>query len=416
MNQSKTNLYKTENFRTILVQLIFPFISKKEELAASILLPHLLVHTSKKYPTEESFYKKIMENAILEMSCYRERIGKQQFYQVMLEIPDEFVLKEEILEKAISFLIDALYQPNVIEDAFNEDQFQLERKSLQSRVKNNVKNIYGYSYNAILDLVDTDGYLIENLEHNLEQLDSVTAKDVYTFYKKNIQNIEPYVFVFGNVETQKIEKILEKTVYKNQFPRKIIDKPFTCYLERAAKETIYKNDTGPYHQSYLAYAFKVEDMKEEDRPLLSLVYRLLTGDCSNLLHKKLRDEKDLVYSAKSTVFHQNGMLFIMALIHRKNKEKACEAIMETVEQLKNKELIETLLDKLKEENRIDIEKWKDNKHFLASEEIDIYFGFDQRAEELYKQRWQHTAEDVTRFLDRLKLDVVYYLEGEKDGQ
>ena len=134
------------------------------------------------------------------------------------------------------------------------------------------------------------------------------------------------------------------------------------------------------------------------------------------MHKNLRDDGKLVYSTYSTTLSHNAVLITKALIHKDAKEEAIDRIKQTIEMLKNKEVIEPLLENIKERKRVSLESIKDNHYGLVNEQIAKFLKIDQTLEEEYQLIKTLTPSDISDFASRMYLDTIYFLGGNKNGR
>ena len=81
--------------------------------------------------------------------------------------------------------------------------------------------------------------------------------------------------------------------------------------------------------------------------------------------------------------------------------------------LKNVELITPLLNNIKERKRLNLLRMLDDKLGLFGDFIVEDFGFDDTTEQFYEKVKKVTAEDISKFIDRLVLDTVYFLKEEE---
>lgn len=151
-------------------------------------------------------------------------------------------------------------------------------------------------------------------------------------------------------------------------------------------------------------------MKKEDQIILSIITSLLTSLYSRLLNKKLRDENNLIYSSNVTFYPNFGVFEIVVFINPNNKERAKEKIKEVISCLSDEKLITPLLDNIKEHRRINLIKQQDNKYSIFNDEIYKRLEIGYTEKESYELTRNITAKDITNFMDRLKLDTIYFLK------
>ena len=211
---------------------------------------------------------------------------------------------------------------------------------------------------AFIDNSATDEE-IENIKNSVNAIDNIDESKTIYRSKDEIKN--------ELLQDEKIKDTLEALDTNPLSSTLVLSVKNVRKITSTANEVQKIEEEGPFHQSALYLIYKIKEMKEEDRVLLFVISSLLSSQSSSLLHKNLRDDGKLVYSTYSTTLSHNAVLITKALIHKNAKEEAIDRIKQTIEMLKNKEVIEPLLENIKERKRISLESIKDNHYGLVNE-------------------------------------------------
>lgn len=407
---TKPIFIKNENFQTILINIIFPYQEKEEELAKQALLPAMLVYMTEKYPTEELFQKKLKENYILSYSARQITIGTTAAFNFHLEIPDKKTLKKDVIEKQVELFSEAIFHPKIENEGFDNFELKREKENLKLKIRNSEKSFKAYLSNQTAKLVDNEGIFSRNLKDHLSQIDEITPQNLYDYWKEKINNNTPIIFIMGNIEEKEITPIIEKYFIKYDKEYQTLETDYIHYLTPYRTTPQKITEEKEFRDSAISLIYKVKDMKQEDNILLSLVHSLLTSLSSRLLNKKLRDEYNLIYSSEVTFFPNYGLLKITAYINPKNKNLVEEKIKEVLNSLKDENKITPLLEKIKERRRINLIRSLDNKYSIMNDNIFKTLKIDYTSEESYNLLKEKTAKDVAEFIDRLSLDTTYFLK------
>lgn len=407
---TKPIFIKNENFQTILINIIFPYQEKEEELAKQALLPAMLVYMTEKYPTEEVFQKQLKENYILSYSARQITIGTTAAFNFHLEIPDKKTLKKDVIEKQVELFSEAIFHPKIENEGFDNFELKREKENLKLKIRNSEKSFKAYLSNQTAKLVDNEGIFSRNLKDHLSQIDEITPQNLYDYWKEKIKNNTPIIFIMGNIEEKEITPIIEKYFIKYDKEYQTLETDYIHYLTPYRTTPQKITEEKEFRDSAISLIYKVKDMKQEDNILLSLVHSLLTSLSSRLLNKKLRDEYNLIYSSEVTFFPNYGLLKITAYINPKNKDLVEEKIKEVLNNLKDENKITPLLEKIKERRRINLIRSLDNKYSIMNDNIFKTLKIDYTSEESYNLLKEKTAKDVAEFIDRLSLDTTYFLK------
>lgn len=409
------NFLKNKDFQTIQIELLFPYEERKENLAKLALLPAMLNYMNSVYDTEEKYQKEKKKRYIL--NCYSSRFSLRRagFFCFRLSIPNEKVLNEDLLEEQIIFFQKLIYYPLIENEGFKSFELEREKTNLKRNIENNMKKIQGYYNYKLKKLIDNDDNRIfsTNLYDNMHLIDEVTEKNLYEFYKNLIYKNKPLVFVMGDVNKEKISNLIGKYLCSNVEDAKNLTKNYDNFLKPFSKIKRVE-EKGNFKDSVFSMVYKVENMSHEDMIYLQGIRSLLASQSARLLDEKLRNEYDLVYSTRVSTYLHYGVLVITAFINKKNKDIVEEKIKEVMKELEDEKIIGPLEKNIKERFRMNLMRHLDDKFGLLDEFIYKKLGIDKTMEETYEDTLKITVNDILKFVKRLKLDLIYYLEEEKN--
>lgn len=413
--KNKPVILKNTDFQTILIQVMFFYKKETNDLANINLLPALLNFMNNKYKTESEFALERKKLMILGTNVNKMSLGENGYYSFNMIVPDTYALGDDLLDEQFAFLKEFIYNPRVENGAFLQFEFEREKENIKRGIDNCLKNMMPYHSHRIKNLIDDEGYLSDTLINNQELLNEATPQSVYEFYLNNIKNNQPVIYVFGNVDENRINDLCNKFLYLNKFENTQKEYKLDYYLKpRDTVQTIEENST--FKDSAISYIYKVKDMNKNDIIVLNLIKDLLNSLSSRLLNKKLRDENDLIYSSKVVSYEHFGVFEITALINKDNVSIVKTKILEVIEDLKNEELVTPLLENIKERKRLNLLRILDDKYALLSEFVVSDLKLDDTLEVLYEKTKNITAKDISNFVNRLVLDTVYFLKEEEYEQ
>lgn len=403
---------ENNNFDTIDFVIMFPYKNEFKHIFDLLLIKQLVTNTSLEFKTELEFKKEILKNMIINYSVRTIKYNKNLYLEFDLTVPSPKRVKSFSLQKAIDFFINNIYKPNIQDKGFNQYQFNREKDYIDRKIKNNNKQIYRYSYQQFIDICDENGILKNNIYNNLDLLEKTNSKDLYAYYKKLVINNEPLCYVYGDITEEELNK-LNNPFFKKEKKDIIIKKDY--YLPLIPKKEVkVVEEVKDYNQSALYMAYKVENMTEEDKYLLSLLVNILDCPENDLIFKALRIDNNLVYGSYVNSHMKNGLFYIEAYLNKTSKDKAIEAIKNVLESLKDKNKVETYINKLLVGIKYDLIRKKDSKYAKLSDYINKSLEFTYSLEDLYDAYLKITPLDFVNFLNRVKLDTIYFLRGENN--
>ena len=408
---NKINYIDNKDFKTIQIRVLFHFKEKQEELALSTLLPNLLNYMNEDYPTEDSFKRAKLDKYILNTSCGKNNIGLESCIAFNMVIPDVDTLEEDLLEEQFKLFEGLIYRPLIKDNGFLEFELNREKENLKNFIDNSYKNLRPYLSIKIRELIDDQNILSMDIARNIDLIDKVNTKNLYDFYNKVITNNNCIVFVMGNFNHKKMDKLINKYIIKNN--NKIdLDVNYNYYLNVRDKVNTV-NEKSHFKDSVLSMVYKVKDISEKDKIPFIMLQGLLASQSSRLLNKKLRDEEELVYSSFASTYIHYGCLEITSFINKDNKDIVYNKVLEVINDLKDEELITPLLDNLKERKRISLIRNLDNKFSIFDEFMLNKLGVDELQKDVYQKMLKVTSKDISKLVDRLVLDTVYFIEEEE---
>ena len=411
--QKKPYILNNKDFRTIQIHVMFPIKIKKENLAYINILPNMLQFMNNKYPSEDKFLLTNKKLYILNNHCGYSRIGLNGFFTFDMIIPDTNSLKENLLEKQFSLFSEMIYNPLIENNCFTSFELEKEKKNILFDIDNSLKNIGTYQNLRLKEIIDEDNILSLNLSRNTDLIEKVTPSNLYKYYKKIIIDNSPIIFVMGNVDENKINKLCNKYLYKN-FKNKEINIKLDYFMNTRDK-ILEVTENSSFNNSCLSIVYKVKDANEFDYIYLNYVRDILTSISLGLLSKTLREDLEIVYSVKVQPYSRYGLLEIKAFINKNNMELAKNKIIEIVDSLKSPEVFKDELNNLIERQRLDVIEKKDNKYIIFDDYIYSTLNIDDTLEEYYEKYKNISSEDISNFVNRLVLDTIYFLK-EKDHE
>ena len=411
--QKKPYILNNKDFRTIQIHVMFPIKIKKENLAYINILPNMLQFMNNKYPSEDKFLLANKKLYILNNHCGYSRIGLNGFFKFDMIIPDTNSLKENLLEKQFSLFSEMIYNPLIENGCFTSFELEKEKKNILFDIDNSLKNIGTYQNLRLKEIIDEDNILSLNLARNTDLIEKVTPSNLYKYYKKIIINNSPIIFVMGNVDENKINKLCNKYLYKN-FKNKEINIELDHFMNTRDK-ILEVTENSTFNNSCLSIVYKVKDANEFDYIYLNYVRDILTSISLGLLSKTLREDLEIVYSVKVKPYSRYGLLEIKAFINKNNMELAKNKIIEIVDSLKSPEVFKDELNNLIERQRLNVIEKKDNKFIIFDDYISSTLNIDDTLEEYYEKYKNISCEDISNFVNRLVLDTIYFLK-EKDHE
>ena len=406
---NRINYIHNNDFKTILIKIMFPFDNTLENIGFNTMLPQLLSYVTKNYPNEDDLLLEKKKRYFLMSHIYNNTIGPNGCLCYEFAIPDKTCLKENYFEEQFELMKEIIYNPKVNNNKFDDSNYERELTNTLLELDSIDKNMRSYRRNKLINLVDDQGILSLNIYNNREKLNEVNTNNLYDYYKKVISNT-PFIFVFGNVDENVFYDLFNKYIIRSKEKEIIVDEKYDNYLTNYKDNYSYYEEKKDFKDSSLSIVYKIKDYSKNDIKYLFLVRGILDSLSSRVLDDKLRGEHNLVYASVCNIYKHYGLFEIVTYINKDNKDLVFEKVLEVMDDIKNEEFITPLIEKVIAGERISLLKRLDLKYGLFDDYIYNYLGLEVDREELYNMFLNVKPREIVDFLNRFIIDTVYFLE------
>ena len=409
---TKPHIIINKKIHTILFERTYCLPYNKLDVFKVRILTNLLTFTTKDYPLENEYNKEKTKRLIMNLSAeYRTR-GDNLFFSFYLTVPKEGITESFNLDKAFELFVNSIFKPNVTNKAFDKKQFDREVSIMNSDLDESVNNFYNNVYEKCMKLYDDQEVLGISLLDYRHLLDELTPEDIYNYYLEII-NSKAVNIIYGNTSKNRVIELYKKYNLYEESKFKIEKK----YLTLLPKFTKLKesNDHSDYNQSCLFFGYKVKDYSLEENRYLNLIGELIDGRECRMLFNALRIDNQLVYHYSTGGTLYAGGFTIYVYLSKHNKDKAIEVINTTFEQLKNKDLLKENIKKVVKgyEYELIYELDRNNTPYrdYCAKLFQQLPGFKE-TKEFYENI---DLDKFISFLNRIQLDTIVFIEGDKDA-
>ena len=407
---NKPVIKQNKNFDTILIKLSYPFYLEEKDVGKSNILASLLTQRCESLNEEEfENYKK--DNYIINFSSSVNIWGKSGFLNFYLEFVNPYITKEDNIKKCLDLLYNSLYKPHLINNIFAKKDLEIIKKNIILYNINNKKSLKGYLNNKIPPLIDDKNNMTLRTSYHIDKIKKYTSNDLYLYYLDVIKTKTPFIFCLGNVKDFKLDKLLISYFNKNNNLTNSYIKDYYSFLKIKKESEI--TEVKEFNQSALAMVYKIDNMNQKDIYLLKIIEKILHPSSGGILFEQLRTKQGLVYSFDSFVSMPNGILQINIYTDKDKLELAKNTIINTINSLKEEKNIKELLPSIKNRLNISLIRRKDNNYSLIDNLTNQLFKCKNDSKIILKKLDFYSLEEICNFIKRLKLDLCFYIKGEK---
>jgi len=408
------HIIETKKFKTVTVKVNFKRKLKKDEIVYRNMLINVLCQSTEKYPTKRLMEVKTEDLYDLSYQGSNYASGRYSVMGFDIVFLNEKYTEHGMFDKSIDFLIDILFKPNLddskMQKSFNKKAFDMSYKLLESSLKSLKENPSVYSKIRMLEYMDVKSESSFRSCGYLEDLEKMDARKLYKYYESVLKKDIVDIFVIGDVDSKRIEKILEdkiniKTIKKESESHFIETKQTKLFAKT------YKEPTS-YSQSQLVMGLKIPKMSDfEARYVLNAYSYILGGGPDSKLFKNVREKNSLCYSITSIGQPLNGILVITSGIDAKNFDKTVSLVKKELKEMVKGNFNDEDIMKAKITYINSLKELEDNPQNILSLYTGMEYlnsdGIDERINRINKVN----KKNIMSLASKIKLDTIYLLEG-----
>ena len=413
MNGYKLHLIPTKKFKNITISLRLQNRLTRETSTIRTLLTFVLIASTNKYKTTKDIAAYLDEMYGARLSNNILSKGYSHIMQLYSGCVNENYLpsKESLLEKQILLINDLFYDPNALNGAFDEKIVELKKKELKERLQAAKDDKFSYSLDKLFEYMGRGSVLGINSTGYEEEIDAISAKDLYEYLQKCILEDEKHLYIVGDIDDNVVnlfDKNLKFKSHGNQYS--------SAYQFKSDKPEILEViENQEITQAKLNMGFTIDcDYTSDDHYAFTVFNAYYGGFSQSRLFQVVREENSLCYYVSSSYDAFNGIMIVNSGIEDNDYEKAKTLIIEELEKIQNGNVEEERLNLAKGMLANSLRKTNDE----AGSMIAIDYNRDitgkiETNEEYLDKLINVTKEDIVRVAKKVKLDTVCLLTGKE---
>lgn len=402
----------TDKFKTNLIAVFLTTKLKRENVTKNALIPAILRRGTKKLKTQEEISKRLEEMYGAEFDCGLDKTGDNQVLKFYIEtINDNFLPENDsnLLEEAIKNIFDIVFNPYVENNGFKEDYLDQEKNNIRQIIEGKIDNKARYALDrCIEEMYKNQNFGLYRFGY-VEDLEKITANELYEYYKELISNCKIDIFVSGIIDDK-----LEKIVRENENIDKANSREAQYNLIKLEKKenvqikTIVDNMDVTQGKLILGLDVNIDD--DELRYTVSLYNSILGGSANSKLFQNVREKANLAYIASSSYLRYKSNIFIKCGIEIDNYEKALNIIKEQLEDMKKGNFTEEDIENSKKGILAGIKTIDDEQ----DTQITFFFGHEVTGQkttiEEYSEKIKKVSkQDIIDVANLININTIYFL-------
>lgn len=408
------NVIKTNNFKTVRVEVKFRNVVKKEEITLRNLLKMVLIESTKKFDTERKFVIESEELYDLKLSSTSSRVGNFTTLSFNLTFLNEEYTEKGLHNKSLDFLMEVLFNPNVSNNKFDSLSFNNCVNKLEKSIMGRKDNKTKYSIFALLQHMGDYAYSYDQYGY-LSDLKNIDEAKLYEYYKKVLINDLVDVYVIGNVDSNEIREYFINNFKINSFKKEKTNALIDEVLPRKRVKVFKEEDA--VNQTKIAIGLRFNDVSEYERKYVLYVYNeILGGSGNSLLFDTVREKNSLAYYINSIAQGYDNLLIIYTGIDKDRVDLGLKLIKKTIKDIEKGEFTSDMFNnainmitsslKLSLETQPSVINNYYAMNILNSDDINTRISKFEKV----------TEEDVINFSKKIKMDTIFLLEGDHNEE
>lgn len=415
------NIYKinSEKFKSIYFSINFTMPVNKRQISENALLSAVLGKSNKKFKTQKE-----IQMYLYSLYGANFDIGIEKFGDLYnIEFRGECINKKylpnntDVVNEVLEFLYDAIYNPNVLNGAFDEEVVEREKDFILNKIREVKDDKLRYGIRKMEELMCKDEPFSTYVYGDEDDIYKITSSDLYKRYNEVISNSCITFIISGNLLGY--EDIEEKV--KNIFNNKLVSK--LNYKELIYNQKLNHNqevveESQQTTQSVLSYGLRINNPNSNDFYKLSVYNALLGGTPSSKLFQNFREKESLAYTVRSRYYRFKDIIIIYAGIQKENYEKAKLVLENEINKIKDGEISDEEFEACKKSIISDLKEWNDSKIALSKMFISNLFSLKNDSltlEQMVDKFEKVTKQDIIDIASKITIEKIYFLGGENNA-
>ncbi len=395
-----------DKFKTFSVSFHFFTELTKETVTKNALFPFLLKLGSKNYPDMLSVNRKLQELYGGVFECRVAKRGDMHALSFVFEFLDPHFSDKEQLSNCLMFMKEMLMSPLVENGGFSEAFVKREKENLTDYINGIINDKREYvSLRLTEEMFRDEAYALYEYG-SVEDLASVSARDLYESYQEILNNAPLAVFISGGVDEEAFFTTFSDLFAKQ---RKPLPKNAIYGKHLSTPHKVEENQDLVQGKFALGFETGVEP-SHEDYYALNILNSVFGSGPHSKLFMNVREKMSLCYYVYSRLNRMKGTMFVGIGTDKENFGKAYDAILAQLDACKNGDITDEEIEFSKKFIIGILKQTGDNQHNLADFYMTgILAGRPLSPEEYIARIEALTKEDVVRVAQKITLQTEYYL-------
>lgn len=410
------NTIKDERFKTGRIAVVMGVELNGDSVSANAVVPNILTRSCREYPTFLELSRKLDMLYGASLTSSSMKIGEEQVIVISASGLDDRYSPdgEPVYSQLAEVLCKAVFEPNVRDGAFDEESFKQEQRQLLDAIDAQYNDKRAYSMKRMLEVMCEGEKFSVSRYGTKEQVQSLTAKSAYDAYLNIITSARVEIVCLCSSPADAVQEI-----FAQKFSS-VDRKPERCATQviRSADKVKEHTDVIDVAQSKLILGFRTDCAEPEQSVIAEkLMCAVLGGTAHSKLFNNVREKLSLCYYCVSRLDVSKGIMFIESGVQKENIDKAREAILAEVEEMKKGNISDEEINSAKlsvcSSYLTSVDSSAGTQGWYIGQLLKDRCRTPQEEAELISEV---TKEELVAAANKLTLDTVYVLTGSESEE
>ncbi len=388
-----------------------------EDVSFNALLPRVLKHASKRFPSREELVKHLDNLYGATMGATVIKLGEDQVIYFDAEtISDKYTPdNERLLSELLKLLMSVIFEPKASNGEFDKIIVEQEKKDAIDRIDAFVNDKRQYASNRCqAETARGTNYALLRLGDR-EVIKDITEKDLFDYYKSAITSSVIDIYICGIADINEAKEVISSFVEGFDFNDAQV--PETEILTRDIKEINNVCERMDVTQGKLSLGFLTGITPTSKEISALIVFNSIFGaGAHSKLFNNVREKLSLAYYASSSLEKYKGILTVNAGIEFENYQKAYDEILLQLDEIKNGNISDHEFTSSVNSIVNSYNSYYDDQRALATFYLtEAVSGRNLTIDEIIEDIKKVSREDVINVAKKIKLDTVYFLAGKEEN-
>ena len=408
---------RDEKFRhnSISVNFIVPL--EEETAACTAVIPSLLRRGSKNCPDFTRLEQALCDLYGASLSSDVTRSGEYQILTSSITfVDDQYTLNEEkISGQCAKLLGDMVLEPNIVDGAFPEEDFLLERQNLVDTIEAEINEKRIYAINQCMALMNEGTPLAVPKYGTVEQAKKLTSQMAARRYAQMVDTARVEIMFVGCGDPA-LAREQFRELWQGRERHPLVHTPAPA-VERAQRIKEGKKEL-EIAQSKMVLGFRTGSIPgRRERTAMKLMSALYGGTPFSRLFLNVREKLSLCYYCAARFDGATGIMMVDIGLEKGNKDKAKEEILRQLSLVAQGEFDGEELENTKLSYINSLKSVGDSLAAIESWYLMQILWYEQPAstEQEVEAVQAVTREQVIGAASQVTLDTVYFLTSKEDS-